>query len=261
MKEINNKIIDQEKRIKYGYIYKTTIHDESSELNNHYYIGQHVWSKDDIDPNYFGSGKKIREYIHEYGTKTLFVEIIDWGYNKKELDELEFKYVGECLDDLNCLNITQGGYTVDPETIRKCWEDENIRNNQIQAIRNKLKDPEIRNKISIKSKKRYSNVFERQRQSEIIKQTYINHPELKEKRSNAFKNKKWYNNGKYQTICNKKPDGDEWVEGRLYSTYPNNWQWYNNGEINIKYKECPNGFVKNRIHTYEYKHRKYASGN
>ena len=87
--------------------------------------------------------------------------------------------------------------------------------------------------------------------------------------SQRFKGRHWYNNGKINVNVREKPEGDEWVEGRLPDklkrrTYRNgdlqttcdfhpgegwietkykrlsyNWKWYNNGIINVRYKQSP----------------------
>lgn len=59
------------------YIYKTTVHNDESSLNNKFYVGKHTWSGSDLDPNYFGSGILIQNYINKYGFDGLTCEILE----------------------------------------------------------------------------------------------------------------------------------------------------------------------------------------
>ena len=86
---------------KYGYIYCTTDLEKSTK-----YIGQK--KSDKFIPNYFGSGTIIKN-ISSKRPKTLRVDLIEWCYNKEELDDKErdwIKAVG--LYPLS-YNIAEGG--------------------------------------------------------------------------------------------------------------------------------------------------------
>ena len=92
----------------HGYIYKTTINNADSSLHQHFYIGQH--RKSVFDDKYFGSGYKIANYIHKYGTDSLSIEVLEWAYAEDEINELEAKYVHDgILKDEMCLNLITGG--------------------------------------------------------------------------------------------------------------------------------------------------------
>lgn len=56
----------------YGYIYETTCIPTGKK-----YIGMHKWSKDTIDPNYFGSGIHVSRAIKKYGKKNFSCRIIE----------------------------------------------------------------------------------------------------------------------------------------------------------------------------------------
>lgn len=76
-------------------------------LNNRIYIGQDSNS----NPNYFGSGKLIKQAIKKYGKENFIKEIICECLNKQELDEKE-KYWIDKLKSTNReigYNITIGG--------------------------------------------------------------------------------------------------------------------------------------------------------
>ncbi len=89
----------------YGFIYRTTL------PNGQFYIGQHkIISQNTLDPNYFGSGVIIRDYLKSKGKQGLQREILDFGYSWEEMNNLEAKYLTESvLDDPLCINLDKGG--------------------------------------------------------------------------------------------------------------------------------------------------------
>lgn len=100
-----------------GYIYKITINDESSSLNNHYYIGKHCSSgqgnieEEALLDGYFGSGSIIKKYILKKGTSRLskcILKFINCDESVEECEEhflnLEFNPQGVKLSSL-CLNL------------------------------------------------------------------------------------------------------------------------------------------------------------
>lgn len=95
----------------YGYIYRTDILDKKA-----YYIGQAACSShgpfNPENPNYFGSGKKIKAYIKKHGTKNLRVSLLAIANNPGELNQLEAKFVGESYKEIShkiCWNLRAGG--------------------------------------------------------------------------------------------------------------------------------------------------------
>ena len=61
-------------------IYKTT-----NIINGKIYIGQDTKN----NPNYFGSGKLIKNALKKYGKPNFRKDILDYCYNMKELNERE----------------------------------------------------------------------------------------------------------------------------------------------------------------------------
>jgi hypothetical protein len=89
----------------YGFVYKTTLPD------GRYYIGQHkIINKVTLDPNYFGSGVIIKDYIKSKGLLDLKREILEFGNGHDELNVLETQYITEQVlsDPLN-INLDFGG--------------------------------------------------------------------------------------------------------------------------------------------------------
>lgn len=58
--------------------------------------------------------------------------------------------------------------------------------------------------------------------------------ETRKRMSESHKGKQGPNKGKKHS--------EEWVRKM------SGWHWYNNGEVNVKAKECPEGFVKGRLY-------------
>ncbi|MDR0676685.1 MAG: hypothetical protein LBF97_06565 [Elusimicrobiota bacterium] len=91
----------------YGYIYRITIKNENSSLNNYYYIGQHKEDKKE----YYGSGAILKKYIKKNGVSSLQKEILYYCKNEEELNLKEEITIGNKYDtDKLCLNLKSGGY-------------------------------------------------------------------------------------------------------------------------------------------------------
>lgn len=88
----------------FGYIYKTV-----NTTNNKVYIGQ---SKGQFKQNYFGSGLYISRAIKRHGQEKFKVSIIAYADNKKQLDDLEKRFISEYRDIFgkrNLYNLANGG--------------------------------------------------------------------------------------------------------------------------------------------------------
>jgi len=88
---------------KYHYIYKIT-----NTKNGNYYIGMH--STDNLEDNYMGSGKRIRNSIRKHGIESHTKEILEIISNREFLKKREKEIVNESLiTDPKCLNLQTGG--------------------------------------------------------------------------------------------------------------------------------------------------------
>jgi hypothetical protein len=87
---------------KYHYLYKITRSDGS------YYIGAH--STNNLDDGYFGSGRKLKKSIVQYGAGAHQLNIIEFFDDREQLYEAERLAVNQTtLADPKCLNLKQGG--------------------------------------------------------------------------------------------------------------------------------------------------------
>jgi hypothetical protein len=95
-------MVRAEKR-KYHYIYKILCN-----VTNRYYIGMH--STDNLDDEYFGSGKRLWFSIQYHGKENHTKEIIEFLPSRKLLKEREEQIVNKkILDDDLCMNLKIGG--------------------------------------------------------------------------------------------------------------------------------------------------------
>lgn len=105
----------------YGYIYKTTINNSESDLNEYFYIGQKASPV--VVESYYGSGPTLKKYFKSVAKRVkcnklhkdeaialgLQREILAWANTREELDELEAGYVNPMLENPLCLNRMIGG--------------------------------------------------------------------------------------------------------------------------------------------------------
>jgi hypothetical protein len=91
------------KEKQYHYIYKTT-----NMLNGKYYYGMH--STDNLNNDYFGSGRRLKRSLNKYGKENHKVDIIEFLSNRKSLVDREKEIVN--LNEVakeNCMNLRIGG--------------------------------------------------------------------------------------------------------------------------------------------------------
>ena len=95
--------------MRYYYIYEIYINDSSSVWNKHYYYGKHTTTN--LNDNYYGSGKIIKEYIKKHGTKNLEKKILNYYTSIDELNQAEIDIIALKKAELKeyCLNFLNGG--------------------------------------------------------------------------------------------------------------------------------------------------------
>ena len=89
----------------YRYIYKITC--TAGSYKDKFYFGQHT--TENLDDNYFASGKKILDYKKKYPNDYIR-EIIDYYNTEEELNKAEYDIIHPWLGNEMCLNIIEGGY-------------------------------------------------------------------------------------------------------------------------------------------------------
>lgn len=237
----------------YGYVYITWIINKNSKLDGCYYIGQRLVKSDKKKPNiiYYGSGRKIRNYIKKWGNVGLNRAILNFADDQEELNIMECSMVGDdYYNNPKCLNLCAGGMQggLSEETKRKIS----------QTLKGCTWTDDRNSKIS---------------------QTMKSKP----------KGKHYYNNGIIEKVCYVQPEG--FVKGRLHpiNDVPpmlgkhhsketlqkmSKWQsannpmrgkiWINNGIIAAiisKDSEIPKGFIRGRGNCHIRRNLKIAKEN
>jgi len=97
----------------YGYIYLIT-----NNITGQKYIGQHKYSKPEIDPKYFGSGKLLGLSVSKNGKENFTIQILDPINNVpticnscQELNSSEYYYTTyfNCVESDEYYNLVDGG--------------------------------------------------------------------------------------------------------------------------------------------------------
>ena len=249
----------------YGYIYQIIIKDLNSNLNDHYYIGQHASSVIDLD--YWGSGIDIRNYIQTNGTQCLDRIVLEWASSAEELNSLESIWIADkwCNDPL-CLNRAPGGNvptSCNDEEYRKYLSKKNSDlkwyNNGITCVFTH-NQPEgfVPGRINVTYTKQSSEVMSKKGKGRkyytngVINIKIFGDPpegfteELTFAKANDQKNLKYYHKGILQIRALQPPD-ETWQEGKLYKKIPDDWKYYNNGSFIVRAPCCPEGFKLGKI--------------
>lgn len=164
----------------YYYTYEIFIDNPESELNGCFYYGKHTTKN--LNDNYTGSGKLIKEYRKKFGTRGLKKTILQFADSLEELNQMEYDLVNLKFNELGkelCLNKGDGGagrgkwlkYSTEEEYQEFCRKTTNgvyakttskfRHQNAVNAGNSKKSVPEERKKEWTKNyKKSYENMTE-----------------------------------------------------------------------------------------------------
>lgn len=252
----------------FGYIYKCT-HPYTGKI----YIGKR--ESDKVDLTYYGSGKKWVESISNVDTSLIDREILAWGSSRKELNELEIRYIRE-YDATNPdvgYNIHRGGQGGNPLNDFQLWSQlhKGVRNGRYgmpvseetrkkigDSNRGKIRTEEAKLRISLALKGIKRSEEQKRKISEAQKGSSHNISEdgLRKLREANARNIGCivYNNGKkdIRVRCGQiVPEG--FVKGSVrkgVKTERNNVKgrrWYHNDHQEVYIKEDPPpGFIPGR---------------
>lgn len=202
------------------YIYRIT-----NKVNGKTYVGQHKYKK--LNDSYMGSGKLIKRAQKKYGIENFEKEILYSRIQyKTTADDMERfaiakeRAIGKA--EYNIANGGQGGNL--GEEVNKKLRGKN------NGFYGKKHSEETKRKLSEAHKgKRLGPHSEETRRKISEAQRGKKHSEERiRKNSESHKGQQAWNKGK--------------------KTGPNGTHWYNNGEVNVKAKECPEGFIKGRLY-------------
>ena len=144
------------KQRKFYLIYKIT-----NNLNQKFYIGKH--KTDNLDDNYFGSGKHLKNAQEKYGLENFTKTILFYCANEEEMNLLEKTVVTQefCNRD-DVYNINEGGeggwnyvntmFHVEGKTIVKNFTEADFkkRGQKVKHVRAKHfeEDPDFQQQVS-----------------------------------------------------------------------------------------------------------------
>jgi hypothetical protein len=100
----------------YGFTYRTILPD------GRYYVGQHkIKNHRTLDPNYFGSGVVLKNYIQKHGKDGLKRIILEYAINLEILNFLESQLITEeILNDPLNINLDLGGRNLNTRSKDVC---------------------------------------------------------------------------------------------------------------------------------------------
>ena len=191
-------------------------------INGKTYIGQHKYKK--LDDDYMGSGKILKQAYTKYGIENFKKEIICKNVQyKATIDDMEKFYIKKEREQNpnGCYNIADGGYGGGNKGKHL---SEETKKNLSEALKGKKRGP-----FSEETKRKMSEAHKGMQPSE----------ETRKKMSEARKGKK-----KPPRSEEHRRKLSEALKGKHLSDEARKALcWFNNGEINVRAKECPEGFV------------------
>lgn len=192
----------------YGYIYVVT-----NLITQKMYVGKHKYSKPELDPKYFASGKIINESLSTYGKESFSQKLIDVADSLEELNRKEIFWIKELNTRCpNGYNLTDGGDGAPNLTA------------------------ESRKKLAYWQGKKQSEET-KQKRIESLKQVEHN-PEWVAKISKSLRGK-------------KPSEAARINSGKATKERVTGSHWYNNGVHMCQYKEneVPEGYIRGVIDT------------
>ena len=225
-----------------------------NKVNGKTYVGQRKSSKEWYDDSYMGSGKRLKLAKQKYGIENFEKFLIQYCYSKEEVNKAEKFWIAEYRRRGKAeYNIADGGYC-SPSFKGKHHSEESrakisasvLRAFELNGTRQKLSEMSRGVPKSEEHKVAIGNALRGKPKSEEHRQ------HCKEAQQRYFETHEGTFKGKHHSeetkrkIAETKKGKPSWNKGLKLGS--NGTHWYNNGKINIKAKECPEGFVKGRLH-------------
>ena len=239
------------------YIYRIT-----NKINGKTYIGQHKYKK--LNDSYMGSGIHLKSAQKKYGMENFTKEILYSRIQYKETaDDMErFAIAKERAVGKAEYNIADGGYgggfkgrKHSDETKRKISyaskgkpKSEEAKRKMSETNKGKHLSNETRRKISEGNKGENNAMYGKHHTEEAKRKMSEAQQKYFETHEGTFKGKHHTEETK-RKLSEVKKGKPSWNKGLKLGT--NGTHWYNNGKINVKAKECPEGFVKGRLYIWQ----------
>ena len=232
-----------------------------NKVNGKTYVGQRKSSKECYKDKYMGSGKLLKKAKNKYGIENFEKFLIQYCYSKEETDKAEKFWINEYRSrgkaEYNIADGGQGG------GFKGRHHSEESKIKLSESLKEAFKSDVVKQKLSKAHKgKCFSDEHKRNLSESLKGKNKGKHhkganlgkhlsEEAKRKISDSMKgeNNPFY--GKHHSeetkrkISEAKKGKPSLKKGKKLGS--NGTHWYNNGKINVKAKECPNGFVKGRL--------------
>jgi hypothetical protein len=239
---------------KYGFIY--IWYDSRRKM---YYIGSHYGTKDD---GYICSSNRMRDAYRrrpqDFRRRILKINIL-----RNELLDEEYKWLQLIPDDelgkkyYNLRKHKWGHWSTDENKRLTVGEKISASPNRAKNISNANKGrfvtEETKHKLREITKKQFENFEMKQMLSNKSKQLWQD-PEYKKKQEESRKKPGFYKGFRKKHTEETKQKMSEnrkgripWNKGKIL-THIHGTHWYTNGLINVKRKECPEGFWPGKKH-------------
>lgn len=224
-----------------------------NKVNGKTYVGQRKSSKKCHLDSYMGSGKLLKKAKIKYGIENFEKFLIQYCYSKEETDKAEKFWIAEYRRrgkaEYNIADGGQGG------GFKGGHHSEETRKKISEKLIESFKSEVVRQKLSKANKGKRFSEEHKQNLSEALKGKNKGKHRTDKQRRRMSEAEKGENNpfyGKHHSdeskrmISESKKGKPSWNKGKKLGS--NGTHWYNNGEINVKAKECPEGFVKGRLY-------------
>lgn len=226
-----------------------------NKVNGKTYVGQRKSSKEWYDDSYMGSGKRLKLAKQKYGIENFEKFLIQYCSSKEETDKAEKFWIAEYRSrDKAEYNIANGGQGSSIGFKGKHHTEETKRKIS-ESCKETFKSEVVKQKLSKAHKGKYFSDEHKLNLSESLKgknkgkrrteEQKIRMSETMRGENNPFYGKQHSDETK-RKISESKKGRPSWNKGKKLGS--NGTHWYNNGEINVKAKECPEGFVKGRLY-------------
>lgn len=183
-------------------------------VNDKMYIGQHV--TDNIDDGYMGSGKLMKCALSKYGVENFRKEWLGFYEDEEELNYMERVFVDETwISRPDTYNLQIGGGLRQTEAVKLKMRLSHIGKSSWNKGLPKEMQPRFGKHVSEQTRKKISTKAKISQRGRI-------HPELR---------------GKKLSAEHKAKDREAML----------GMKFWNNGQINVRAKECPEGFVAGRL--------------
>lgn len=227
-----------------------------NKVNGKTYVGQRKSSKECHLDRYMGSGKLLKKAKQKYGIENFEKFLIQYCYSKEETDKTERFWIAEYRRrgkaEYNIADGGQGG------GFKGKHHTEESKRKTSGSCKGAFKSEAVRQKLSKAHKGKNFSDEHKQNLSESLKGKNKGKHRADEQRRRMSEAEKGENNpfyGKHHSdeskrkISESKKGTPSWNKGKKLGS--NGTHWYNNGKINIKAKECPEGFVKGRLYIWQ----------